>query len=80
LDDDVVLVGAEENAADVSRVVKKLARRSLVEIIAHGEAVVRPVTSRASLDIRDEDVQRIVDLNKRFVYSGMDEGAPASER
>jgi hypothetical protein len=74
LDDDVILVGAEETAAHVARVIDKLGRLSLDELVAHGEALIGPVTSRASVEVSDASVQRIVDLNKRFVYSGMDEG------
>jgi hypothetical protein len=74
LDDDVILVGAEETAAHVARVIDKLGRLSLDELIAHGEALIRPVTGRAALEVSDASVQRIVDLNKRFVYSAMDEG------
>lgn len=71
---DVVLVGGEETMGQVRRVLKKLGGMTCEQLIDHTEEVIRPAVSRALVDIDDPDIQHVVDLNRRVVYSGLDEG------
>ncbi len=71
---DVVLIGGEENTGQVTRILKELSGISADELADRGEAAISYVTSRARVQVNDSDIQRIVDLNRRIVYSGLDEG------
>lgn len=74
LDNDVMLIGGEENAYQVSRVLGKLRELSLDELIAQTEQAVAPVLSQGRAIVSDDEVQRVLDLNRRLVYSQFDEG------
>ncbi|MFO7956297.1 MAG: hypothetical protein R6X33_04290 [Candidatus Brocadiia bacterium] len=72
--DDVALIGGEENLYQVRRALERLRWASREELLAHTERAIAPVLSRARLDVEDEELQRVLDLNRRIVYSGIDEG------
>lgn len=72
--DDVLLVGGEENAYQVDRVVRALGRRPLQELITRNESVLAPVLASGRVTTHDVHLQRVLDLNTRVIYSGIDEG------
>ncbi len=71
---DVVLLGGEENLYQVRRALVALEGASREELIAHTERTIAPLLRRARLEVIDDELQRVLDLNRRIVYSGLDEG------
>jgi hypothetical protein len=74
LENDVLLVGGEENIAQVTRVIRAMGSLSAEELIARNERIIGPVLGQSRLHLNDSDLQRVIDLNKRIAYSGLDEG------
>ncbi len=74
LENDVVILGAEDSVSQAERVAAKLSKLSLDELIKRNETLVEPVTKRGRLVTKDEKLQKVLDLNQRVVYSGIDEG------
>jgi hypothetical protein len=74
VENDVVLIGGEENRYQVSRAVKALRGIDLESLIARNESRASGVLARAALKVADESMQRVLDLNKRFTYASIDEG------
>ena len=73
-ENDVVYVGGEENAFQVNRVVKKLRRKTLDELIQDNEKEIQTFTDVSRLTIQNPDFQKVYDLNKRINFSEFDEG------
>ncbi|GCE15916.1 hypothetical protein [Tengunoibacter tsumagoiensis] len=74
LENDVILLGGEENLYHVQRVVKTLGKLSLPELTDLINRQLAPTLAIAQLTSSDEQLQRIIDLNKRIIYSGLDQG------
>ncbi|MFW6303398.1 MAG: hypothetical protein ACOC2L_02140, partial [Candidatus Sumerlaeota bacterium] len=74
LENDVVVFGAEDSRSQAERVSGKLRSMSLDGLIRRNEEFIQPVTEQGRLVTKDEKLQRILDLNQRVVYSGIDEG------
>jgi hypothetical protein len=74
MDDEVVLIGAEENAYQVHRLLGRLRGLSLARLIDHVEEQIAPALSHGRVRVADPDWQRVIDLNRRIIYSGIDEG------
>ncbi|MBI5722858.1 MAG: hypothetical protein HZA50_02790 [Planctomycetes bacterium] len=76
MENEAVLVGAEENPYQVDRICRKLGGMSLGQLIEHTEKIVAPVLSRGkiTLAVGDDKLQRVVDLNSRVVWSALDAG------
>ena len=72
--DEVVLIGGEENLAQVDRVLDKLWGLTPEQLSEHTERCIAPVLARAHISVRDTDLQRVLDLNRRVVWSGLDAG------
>jgi hypothetical protein len=71
---DILLVGGEENSSRVHAALHKLRGKSLPELIAANEAALEPVMRKGRIQFADADFQRVIDFNKRIIYSGVDEG------
>lgn len=73
-ENELVWFGAEENQTQVNRIARKTAAFTLQSAIAHNEAVLAPVLSKAAIRCTDRSFQDVIDLNRRVVMSGMDAG------
>ncbi len=73
-ENEVVIVGGESDNYQVDRVIKKLKGKSLDELVAMNERSLDNVLSKGAIDFNHPDYQRVIDLNRRIVYSGLDEG------
>lgn len=74
LESEVVLIGGEENPCQVDRVVRHLRGLSLDALVARNEELLALPMSKGRLTVRSEELQRVLDVNARVVYSGIDEG------
>ena len=73
-ENEVILVGGEENLYQVNRVVEKLGDMKLAELAERNEHALAPAMDKGLITFKNPGFQRVVDLNHRIVYSGMDEG------
>ncbi len=73
-ENEVVLIGGEDSPAQVERVLTKLAGLSLDELIEHTEARIAVPLSHGRLVVKDEPLQRVLDINRRLSWSGLDAG------
>jgi hypothetical protein len=71
---EVVLLGGEESPYQMRRVLGLLGCMSREELIERTEEVIDPVVSRSRLAVREEPLQQVVDINRRVICSGLDEG------
>jgi hypothetical protein len=75
IDNDVILIGAEENEAQVERLLRKFASPTLDGLLAHNEAQVAPVLVHGHAVLRDDPkLQQVLDLNRRLTWSAFDAG------
>lgn len=74
LEDDVLLLGAEESLGQMSRVLGKCGRRPVAELIAENEGILARELRHGVPSCWDPSWQCIVDLNRRIVWSGLDAG------
>ncbi len=69
-----VIVGAEENDYQVGRALDRLGAMDLDELIASTERAIAPPVARGRAVTNDADLQRVLDVNRRAVWSGLDAG------
>ncbi len=75
LEDDVVLIGAEESIGYVDRIAESLAGLDLGELCMRNEDIIAPVLGKSRIVLDDDPgLQEVLDVNTRFVWSGIDEG------
>jgi hypothetical protein len=74
VENDLLFVGGEENPAQVTRALKTYAGLDLPGLEARIEQDLEPVLGTAVVKTPLPDVQRVLDVNKRVIYSGLDEG------
>lgn len=75
IENDVLLIGGEENTGQVQRIIRKFARWTLPQCISHTERTIKPVLDHARISVaNDPDLQRVLDINKRLLWSNLDEG------
>lgn len=73
-ENEAVIFGVEDNMGDVQRIRKKF---SLVmgDLVQRNEQILKPVLNRGALDLpKDNDLQRVMDINRRMLWSALDEG------
>ena len=73
-ENDIIYFGGEENLYQVKRLARKLKAYTPGELIAYNEKQIKKYTDKSILHIRDMDFKKVVDLNKRVVFSMADEG------
>ncbi len=73
-ENEVILVGGEENLYQVERLLKKFEGTDREELIRRNEAIVGPAVDKGNIKFNDRDFQEVLDLNKRIIYSGIDYG------
>ena len=74
LENDVVYIGGEENAHQVTRAIKKLEPFSLPNLIARNEEMLAPLLGFSNISVNNGKFQHVLDFNKRMFYSMLDEG------
>ena len=73
-ENEVILVGGEENRHQIDRLIKSLEGLSLDVLIDRNEKVLAPRMNNGLIHFNNPDFQEVIDLNHRIVYSGIDEG------
>lgn len=66
LEDDVILIGAEENRAQVARILGELAGLGIAALVARAERSLAQPLAAGGIIAADPDLQRVLDLNRRF--------------
>jgi hypothetical protein len=74
MENEVILIGAEESRGQVLRVLRALGTLDLDKLIACTERTIAPALSQGKISCKDPAMQELIDLNRRLVYSGLDEG------
>lgn len=74
IENEPIIVGGEENMYQVNRVLNKYQGKDLNELIVDNEKTLKPKMSKGQMSFDNPDFQKVIDLNHRIVYSGMDEG------
>ncbi len=73
-ENEVLLFGGEENRMQVNRVIGKLGEMDFRSLLERNEKIIAPFTQTSRLKFNEPDIQEILDLNRRIIYSGIDEG------
>jgi len=74
LENDVIIIGGEENLFQVNRVCAKFEGVSLQKLIDRNELLIRSELSTSTIFCRNPDFTKVLDINKRIIYSMVDEG------
>ncbi len=74
MENDIALFGAEENRYQIERTLKKFAGMKLNELVEENEAAIEQRLDKGRVIYGDPVWQRVFDLNRRIVFSGLDEG------
>lgn len=73
-ENEVILVGGEESRFHAQTALGKLWGKRLEECVSRNEELLAPALAKGRLSCIDERFQEVLDLNRRVVYSGIDEG------
>ncbi len=73
-ENEVLIVGGEENMVQVDRVVTALKGLSLHALIDRNEELLAIHMNKGMVRMNNPEFQEVIDLNHRMVYSGIDEG------
>lgn len=74
LEDDLVVIGGEENPAQVERLLAGLAGLTPDRLDALVAEELRQPLAAGRIETDDAGLQRVLDLNRRIVWSGLDAG------
>jgi hypothetical protein len=74
LEDDLVVIGGEENPGQVERLLAGLAGLTPDQLSARVEAALAAPLAAGRVTAADPELQRVLDLNSRVVWSGLDAG------
>jgi len=74
LEKDVIIIGGEENLYQVNRLCRKMENFNLDELIARNETLIKPELAMSSIYCKNPDFMKVLDINKRIIYSMIDEG------
>ncbi|TVR49857.1 MAG: hypothetical protein EA425_11290 [Puniceicoccaceae bacterium] len=74
VENDVVLIGGEENPAQVERVLQRLRGKALQALIDENETIVGRTLAGGLVELENAPAQRVLELNRRIAFSGIDEG------
>jgi hypothetical protein len=73
-ENEVIIVGGEENMVQVDRVVNGLGGLSLASLVDRNEEILDLKMNNGLVRFNNPEFQEVIDLNHRIVYSGIDEG------
>jgi len=74
LENDVILIGGEENMYQVNRVCSKFQNFSLNQLISQNEEILKPELASSTIFCRNPDFKKVLDINKRILLSMVDAG------
>lgn len=74
LENDVLLIGGEENTYQSERVMRKFSGLKLADVINYTNEQVQPFMGTAEVFCKNPDFKRVMDFNKKMLYSMVDEG------
>ncbi|TAH26868.1 MAG: hypothetical protein EAZ07_03050 [Cytophagales bacterium] len=74
LENDVILIGGEENSYQVNRVCKKFEKMKLNDLISRNEEIIKYELSASEIFCKNKDFKNVLDINKRIQLSMIDEG------
>jgi len=74
LENDVIIIGGEENLYQVNRLCRKMEHFNLDQMIARNETLIEPELATSSIFCKNPDFMKVLDINKRIIYSMIDEG------
>ncbi|MFP4358845.1 MAG: hypothetical protein ACLFSZ_10490 [Puniceicoccaceae bacterium] len=77
LENDPILIGGEENHAQVERILRKFDGFDFEAFAGHNEAAVARDLGAGTAVLADAGFQRVFDLNRRVCWSGLDAGGAA---
>lgn len=73
-ENEIVYFGGEENEYQVNRALSRLKNKNLTELIAQNEQLLSNKMNQGLVYFANPDFQKVLDINHRIVYSGIDEG------
>ena len=74
LEKDVIIIGGEENLYQVNRLCRKMENFNLDQLIARNETLIKPELATSTVYCKNPDFMKVLDINKRIIYSMIDEG------
>jgi hypothetical protein len=74
LENDVIIIGGEENLYQVNRLCHNLKEFNLDQLISRNEELIKPNLAASSIYCKNPDFMKVLDINKRIIYSMVDEG------
>lgn len=69
-----VIFGGEENEYQVNRVLESIKDKSFSQLVLQNERLLAPKMNQGVVHFSNPDFQKVLDINHRIVYSGIDEG------
>lgn len=73
-ENELVFFGGEENEFQVQEALLRLKNKSLTELVRQNELELEPKMDQGRVYYSNPDFQKVIDINHRVAYSGMDEG------
>ena len=73
-ENEVVFFGGEETEYQVNRALGRLKNKTFPELIAQNEQLLSNKMNQGVVHFSNPDFQKVLDINHRIVYSGIDEG------
>jgi len=73
-ENEVVFFGGEENEYQVNRALDRLKNKTVTELISQNEQLLSTKMNQGVVHFSNPDFQKVLDINHRIVYSGIDEG------
>lgn len=73
-ENETILVGGEESKFQVKQTVKRWQGLLLNDLLELNEKQLEPSLAKGQIECNQPQWQRVLDLNRRIVYSGIDEG------
>jgi hypothetical protein len=74
MEDDLVVIGGEENLAQIERLLAGLAGLRPEQLTSRVEATLAAPLAAGRIKAADAQLQRVLDINQRIVWSGFDAG------
>jgi hypothetical protein len=74
LENDVILIGGEENRCQVDRVCRKYEGATLNSLIIQNEELIKYELSKSEIFCKNPDFKKVLDFNKRILLSMVDKG------
>ncbi len=73
-ENETVFFGGEENEYQMQRTLENLKNRTIGQLITRNESLLAPKMNQGVVHFSNREYQKVLDINHRIVYSGIDEG------